>query len=74
MVSGELDFIQPSIRRGTLIRLEYVITAREVAELKDTIGRVWAEIKTLKFMDEGAGCGKCDYCLAPRAARLVKLK
>ena len=74
MVSGELDFIQPSMRRGTLIRLEYVITAREVAELKDTIGRVWAEIKTLKFMDEGAGCGKCDYCLAPRAARLVKLK
>lgn len=64
IVSGELDFIQPSARRGKFVRLEYAITTSEVAELKDTIRQVWSEIKTLKFMDEEAGCGQCEYCRA----------
>lgn len=72
MVSGELDFIQPSKRRGKLVRMEYVITAKEVAELKETIGEVWADIKTLRFMEEEAGCGKCEYCLAGWRGKLVE--
>ena len=64
MVSGVLDFIQPSKRRGKLVRMDYVITPKEVAELKETIEGVWADIKTLRFMEEEAGCGVCEYCTA----------
>jgi DNA helicase-2/ATP-dependent DNA helicase PcrA len=72
MVSGELDFIQPSKRRGKLVRVEYTISAKQVAELKETIEGVWADIKTLRFMEEEAGCGECEYCTAGWRRKLVE--
>jgi DNA helicase-2/ATP-dependent DNA helicase PcrA len=64
MVSGELDFIQPSIRQGKFIRLEYQVVDKEVEKIKETIKQVWIDIKSLRFMSRESGCGQCDYCLA----------
>lgn len=62
MVSGEIDFIQPSKRLNKLVKKQIVIPKAEVVELKDTIARVWQEIQDLKFLDPEAGCGECQYC------------
>jgi len=62
MVSGELDFVQPSKRTGKLMQKKYEISDDEVGELKEMIRQVWEEIKQLKFLEDDAGCGECEYC------------
>lgn len=62
MASGEIDFVQKSRRSGTFVKRRYEISVDEVAELKDTIRRVWGEIQALKFLDGDAACGVCEYC------------
>lgn len=62
MASGEIDFVQKSRRSGSFVKRRYEISDDEVAELKDTIRRVWGEIQELRFLDDGAGCGECEYC------------
>ncbi|MFH1354405.1 MAG: ATP-dependent DNA helicase [bacterium] len=61
VVSGEIDFVQPSKRTGKLVKKKFIIGGDETDELKEMIRKVWKEIKELKFL-EGKGCGKCDYC------------
>lgn len=62
MVSGEVDFVEEG-RRG-FMKKNVVVKEEEVDELKDTIQRVWGEIKELKFLDPLSGCRKkeCEYC------------
>jgi DNA helicase II / ATP-dependent DNA helicase PcrA len=62
MVSGELDFIQPSTRTGKFVKKSFTISAGEIEELTATIRRVWREIKALKFLEPDAACGECKYC------------
>jgi DNA helicase II / ATP-dependent DNA helicase PcrA len=61
MVSGEIDFVQPS-RKGTFIKERIVVTEADTKELTETIERVWQEIKGLRFLDPAAWCGECEYC------------
>jgi len=61
MAAGELDFVQESRRTGKFVKRRYEIKDREVMELKETIERVWGEIKSLKFL-ESESCGECEYC------------
>lgn len=63
MVSGEVDFVQPSEKKG-FIKKKLTISAGEVAELRETIERVWGEIQELKFFDADARCGECEVCTA----------
>lgn len=62
MVSAELDFIQPSARTGKFVKKKFKITSTEVEDLQKTIRRVWKEIQALKFLEEDAACGECEYC------------
>lgn len=62
MVSGEIDFVQPSKRYNKLIKKQVVISKAEVSELQATIARVWQEIQDLRFLDPDVGCGECRYC------------
>lgn len=62
MASGEIDFVQKSPRSGNFVKRRYEIYDDEVAELKDTIRRVWGEMQALKFLDGDAACGECEYC------------
>jgi DNA helicase II / ATP-dependent DNA helicase PcrA len=63
MVSGEIDFIEESEKRG-FVKKKIKVTHEEVEELKKTIQRVWSEIQQLKFLEKDGGCGKkdCEYC------------
>ena len=61
MVSGEIDFIQPSPRSGKYIKKKFEITPEEVAELVQVIETSWKEIKSLEFLDK-PGCRECEYC------------
>lgn len=62
MVSGEIDFVQPSKRTGRLMKKQCTITRGDVAELSVAVRRVWHEILALRFLNENVGCGKCEYC------------
>ncbi len=61
VVSGEIDFVQPSKRTGRLVRKKFAIGDEEVEKLKEAVEQVEREIRELKFLDSG-GCGKCEYC------------
>lgn len=62
MQSGEIDFVEPSKKGYIKKRIE--ITAEDIAQLTDTIARVWKEIQELRFMDPASGCHTkdCEYC------------
>lgn len=64
MVSGEIDFVQPSARTGKYVKRKCVITDDERTALADTIRQSWQEIKQLEFLapDNPKFCGTCDYC------------
>jgi DNA helicase-2/ATP-dependent DNA helicase PcrA len=62
MISGEIDFIQPSNRTGKLVKKRFEISSADVKELKATIQKAWQEIQDLKFLDPSAACGECEYC------------
>jgi DNA helicase II / ATP-dependent DNA helicase PcrA len=62
MVSGEIDFIQPSKRKGEHIKHKYKISNKEVEELKKEVLRVWEEVQELKFINGKESCGECEYC------------
>lgn len=59
--SGEIDFVQASKRTGKLVKKKFEISVDEVEELKETIKKVWGDIKELKFLED-EGCGECEYC------------
>lgn len=61
MTTGEIDFIQPSEKKG-FVKKKLIVTDSDVNELKETIARVWGEIQALKFLEDNAACGKCEYC------------
>lgn len=61
VISGEIDFVQPSKRTGKLVRRKFAIADEEVEQLKEVVERVGREIRELKFLDR-EGCGKCEYC------------
>jgi len=62
MVSGEIDFVQPSARTGKFIRKKFEISSTEVSDLQKTIKRVWQEIQELRFLESEVACGECEYC------------
>jgi len=61
MVSGEVAFIQPDEKRGYLSK-KIEVTSGDKKSLIETMQRVQAEIKDLKFLDPSAACGECDVC------------
>jgi DNA helicase II / ATP-dependent DNA helicase PcrA len=67
IVSGEIDFIQPSNRTGKFSRHKYDLSQVDVEELVITINQVWHEIKQLNLITgkHRPFCGKCEYCLRP---------
>lgn len=62
MVSGEIDFVQPSKRTGKFMKSRITVSDDEVAQLTQEIRTVWADIKQLTFL-QAPLCGKCEYCL-----------
>lgn len=63
MVSGEIDFVQPSKRTGKFVKSRIMVSDDEVAGLTQEIRTVWADMKQLAFL-EAPLCGKCEYCQA----------
>ncbi|MBI4021852.1 MAG: PD-(D/E)XK nuclease family protein, partial [Candidatus Andersenbacteria bacterium] len=63
MVSGELDFVQPSARTGKFVKRRLAISSGETAELADVITKAWEDITALAFLKQ-PGCGECEYCKA----------
>jgi DNA helicase II / ATP-dependent DNA helicase PcrA len=61
MVSGEIDFIEPT-GQGSHKKEKFFISGEDVAELKDTIGRVASEIYNLSFWNDRCKDDKCRYC------------
>ncbi|MFH0891051.1 MAG: ATP-dependent DNA helicase [Candidatus Liptonbacteria bacterium] len=61
MVAGVIDFIQPN-ERGKYKREEFVVTDKEVEDLRAQILRVADEIVNLKFWEKGCGKKDCEYC------------
>lgn len=61
--SAEVDFIQKSETKG-FVKKAMEVTDEEVSELKEEIKKVWNNIQSLAFFEDGAGCGKddCEYC------------
>jgi DNA helicase-2/ATP-dependent DNA helicase PcrA len=62
VVSGEIDFIQPSKRTGSFVKKRYDLSEAEVAALEELIQTTWKDIKALRFLDPDVGCGECEYC------------
>jgi DNA helicase II / ATP-dependent DNA helicase PcrA len=62
MVSGEVDFVQPSEKKG-FIKQRVTVTGDDVEELQEEVRRVWSEIQALQFLQDDAACGKCEYCV-----------
>jgi len=64
MVSGEINFIQPSKRNNSFKSHKYEITHGEKELLKTQIRDVYDDIMNLKFLspDEWTACGECEYC------------
>lgn len=61
MVSGEIDFVQPSEKKG-YIKKKVEITDSDTKQLISEIKDVWKKIQSLEFMEDGVGCGECDVC------------
>ncbi len=61
MKTGEIDFIEPD-EKGRYHKEQFVIDAKEVAELEREIKRVADEILELKFWDKECGEKDCKYC------------
>jgi DNA helicase II / ATP-dependent DNA helicase PcrA len=66
MVSGEINFIQPSKRNATFRKQIYNVSHEDRQMLTATIKDVYKDIISLKFLspDEWIACGECDYCKA----------
>ena len=62
MVSGEIDFVQPSKRTGKFVKKKIEIRDENVAELLKQIKDVWSEIQQHTFLTAPA-CGNCEYCV-----------
>jgi DNA helicase-2/ATP-dependent DNA helicase PcrA len=64
VVSGEIHFIQASKKTKIYPHKQYELTNDDVAELSETIKRVYTEIQALKFLDASADdcCGDCRFC------------
>ena len=61
VVSGEIDFIEPS-NRGDYKKERFELTDVAVRELKELIEKVAAEIRSLKFLNQGCGKAGCEAC------------
>lgn len=64
MVSGEIDFVQPSKKSGDFIKKTFIISPQELTELRTLIHSVYEDIQNLRFLhpDEFESCGECEYC------------
>lgn len=64
MVSGEIDFVQPSKRTGQHVKKHIIVTREDLENLKTTLRDVYEDIQNLKFLqpDEWSLCGECEYC------------
>ncbi|MBI4136334.1 MAG: ATP-dependent helicase [Candidatus Vogelbacteria bacterium] len=60
-VSGELDFIEPN-ERGEYRREQFELPAAAVEKLQELILRVAAEIRSLKFLNQGCDKPGCEAC------------
>jgi len=62
MVEAELDFIEPN-ERGVFCKEQFVISKKEVAELKEIIKQTTREIRSLKFQrtNDYSKCIGCDF-------------
>lgn len=61
MVSGEIVFVEKSRKEGDFKSFKMLINKEEAAALRDLIGRVYQQIKSLEFL-RLPGCGKCEWC------------
>ena len=57
----EIDFIEPS-NRGDYKKERFELTDVAVRELKELIEKVAAEIRSLKFLNQGCGKAGCEAC------------
>ena len=64
MVSGEIDFFQPSKKSQQFIKKSFTITEDELNNLKTLILDVYSDIQNLRLLspDEFETCGECEYC------------
>ena len=61
MVSGEIDFIQPS-RAGKFVKKKLTINDDDTQQLAEQIKDVATKIHNLEFLNEKDSCGECEYC------------
>ncbi|OHA58459.1 MAG: hypothetical protein A2571_01625 [Candidatus Vogelbacteria bacterium RIFOXYD1_FULL_44_32] len=61
MVSGEIDFVEPS-DSGKYKKEKFEVTEADVTSLKTTIETVATEILNLSFWDKTCDDAKCEYC------------
>lgn len=64
-VSGEINFVQKSKQKNTLLNKQFEFSIEDAAGLKTDIQRVYDDIMNLKFLDATPEdcCGECAYCL-----------
>jgi DNA helicase II / ATP-dependent DNA helicase PcrA len=63
MISGEIDFVQPT-RTGKFVKQKITVTDQDTKQLVDSIQEVWADIHAHAFLDPTTWCGKCEYCVS----------
>ncbi|MEK7136067.1 MAG: ATP-dependent DNA helicase, partial [Patescibacteria group bacterium] len=61
MISGEIDFVEPS-DSGKYKKEKFEVSEAKVANLKMVIEKVATEILTLSFWDKTCADAKCEYC------------
>ncbi len=65
MARGTIDFIEPN-DSGKFKQETFEITSAETAELADTVRRVAADIRNLRFWDKKCEDEGCEYCALRR--------
>ncbi|MDB5238845.1 MAG: UvrD/REP helicase, helicase / ATP-dependent helicase PcrA [Candidatus Parcubacteria bacterium] len=68
MVSGELDFIEPT-DSGAYKKERFEITDEDIAEVSSTIARVASEIHGLSFWNSSCAEKSCAYCALSKSLR-----
>ena len=61
MVSGEIDFVQPS-RAGKFSKKKITISDDYTKQLTEQIKDVATNINALEFLNDDTACGECEYC------------
>ncbi|MBI1960942.1 MAG: ATP-dependent helicase [Candidatus Liptonbacteria bacterium] len=61
MVSGEIDFVEPA-KNGKFRKERFAVSDAETNELRERITAIADDITSMKFLGQGCGDRRCEYC------------